>query len=551
MEFATEGERVDESGVIETIIEDHPARSASGEERFGKSEHRFFLVRADGRKIRLEIDRASEATFEGARAVRVLGRRRGDTLGLRGADLEALDVLEPRSQFTQALSGPAQRKVAMVMVKFAGDADTFTRSEATTALAEVQRFYAENSFGSTRLSGKTQSAPDVFGWLSINAATASGCDTNGWTNSARTAASAAGIDLTGYEHVIYAMSRVPGCSGWAGLGHMPGGWVMTNGRYGANSFVLAHELGHNFGFAHAATTRCTSGGSNVPLSSSCTVEEYGDPHDVMGGSYRLFHTNAGNKARAGWIPALNLAEVRATGDFTLLPLETSSTGKQVLRVVRPSGEPFFVEFRRPFGFDGFASTSPAVRGVSVRMSAAAGSPRTKLLDMTPASASFDDAALLSGQTFTDPDSGIRLQVTSATESEARVRVTFPGGGAGGSGGSGGSGGTGGTSGSGGTGSGGTASGGTGGTGSCAAQLFQHCAYGGYAVCLARGTYRLADLRGYGMLDNDVSSLKVNTGVRATLYASDGFSGTSIVKAVTDYCLVDDNFNDQTTSVRVE
>ena len=49
--------------------------------------------------------------------------------------------------------------------------------------------------------------------------------------------------------------------------------------------------------------------------------------------------------------------------------------------------------------------------------------------MTPATASFTDAALVVGQTYTDSIYGVTINVLSATASTLTVQVTAPGTGA--------------------------------------------------------------------------------------------------------------------------
>lgn len=81
-------------------------------------------------------------------------------------------------------------------------------------------------------------------------------------------------------------------------------------------------------------------------------------------------------------------------------------------------------------------------------------------------------------------------------------------------------------------------------------VYKHCDFGGQSVGLPTGSYTLAQLQARGVVDNDISSVKVQSGYKITLYASDNFSGTSVVKTADDNCLVDDSFNDAATSVVV-
>ncbi|MEO6177558.1 MAG: carbohydrate-binding protein [Flavobacterium circumlabens] len=81
-------------------------------------------------------------------------------------------------------------------------------------------------------------------------------------------------------------------------------------------------------------------------------------------------------------------------------------------------------------------------------------------------------------------------------------------------------------------------------------VYKDCNYGGSAVSLPTGNYTLGDLQAKGILDNDISSLKVQNGYEVLLYANDNFSGSAAIIAADDTCLVDNSFNDVTTSVRV-
>ena len=84
-----------------------------------------------------------------------------------------------------------------------------------------------------------------------------------------------------------------------------------------------------------------------------------------------------------------------------------------------------------------------------------------------------------------------------------------------------------------------------------ATVYKDCNYAGYATGLNAGTYTLSQLNALGILNDDISSIKVNSGYKVTLYKDDNFAGTTVVKTGDDACLVDDNFNDSTSSLKVE
>ncbi len=81
-------------------------------------------------------------------------------------------------------------------------------------------------------------------------------------------------------------------------------------------------------------------------------------------------------------------------------------------------------------------------------------------------------------------------------------------------------------------------------------LYQHCSYGGYTASLNEGSYTLAQLNALGVANNDISSLKVQTGYQIKLYNDNNFLGSTITKTADDSCLVDDSYNDLATSVVV-
>lgn len=83
------------------------------------------------------------------------------------------------------------------------------------------------------------------------------------------------------------------------------------------------------------------------------------------------------------------------------------------------------------------------------------------------------------------------------------------------------------------------------------QVAQDCNYGGYNIGLPVGRYTLSQLLARGIPNDDVSSVRVQAGYRVTLYQNDNFTGNSLTKTADDSCLVDDGFNDSTSSIVVE
>ncbi|OQP60747.1 beta/gamma crystallin-related protein [Niastella populi] len=84
----------------------------------------------------------------------------------------------------------------------------------------------------------------------------------------------------------------------------------------------------------------------------------------------------------------------------------------------------------------------------------------------------------------------------------------------------------------------------------AATVYKDCNYGGYAIALAPGNYTLSQLQASGILNEDISSLKVNSGYQIQLFANDNFTGNSQSFSTDNPCLVTHGFNDVTTSLKV-
>jgi hypothetical protein len=322
-----------------------------------------------------------------------------------------------------AAVSPGSRRVAVLLFNFTNDrSQPWSTAQASstmfTSAGSVASYFQEESFGSTTMTG------DVFGWYSLPVSS-SGCDIDGWAASANQMATAAGVNLSSYQHVVYAFPYVMNC-GWAGLAEMPGSHVWINGSFVLRT--LAHELSHNLGVHHAASLNCMNGAVRVALGANCTYTEYGDPFDVMGQGGR--HTSGWHKGQIGWLDPLAQQTVTASGTYTISPLEWAAGGVQSLRVQRGTSLNYlYLEYRRPYGmsFDNFSVSDPVVNGVTIRM---APDYRTinlsYLIDTTPTTTSYLDSPLGNGQTFSDSANGITIKTVAVTATGATVQVTVPG-----------------------------------------------------------------------------------------------------------------------------
>jgi hypothetical protein len=400
--------------------------------------------------------------------VELRGRVKGTTLEASSATITGPTVAVPTTvpaadgqtavadqQGTPLASG-TPRTVAIVVITFStAVAPTYTDTALQGVLVSnansVSNYFNEQSYGAVSFKGISNPLGDVF--HATIASDGSGCGSNMWQTWGSQAAAAVGYStLDQYDHVIYVFNSHGTC-GWAGLAYMPGSEVYIDNAFSLP--VVAHELGHNLGVHHAAALRCMSGGQNVAFSSAayaCMPSEYGDPFDIMGSS-ATNQQNAFHKLQSGWLGSSSgprVQTITASGDYTVAPLESSS-GVALLLVphvtpgliapTSPStilGDTFALDFRQPTPtwFDAYAPGSAAVSGVQIRLVQTPGGSanQTQLIDTTPLTSTFTDAALAQGATFTDATDSITITTTDVNPLGATVHVTVGSSGGGGSGG---------------------------------------------------------------------------------------------------------------------
>ena len=400
-------------GTLEILHEDTPAGS-----RFD------YFIRTDKGRYALHFaGQPPTHLLTGAR-VRVRGVQTGNTLAL-GADTASVQTVTAAPVPTAL----GEQRTLLILVNFS-DAPTqpYTPADARSIMFDTtSRFYLENSFQQTWLGG------DVTGWFTI-ATTSTVCDTDLLTTQAEAAASAAGINVAAYRHLVYAFPQNDACLFWgrSTVGGNPArAWINGDFELG----VTAHEFGHGLGLWHSHAMECDTGA----VGASCTTYEYGDNVDMMGGS-RFAHFNAFQKERLGWLNAgasPPITTVGASGTYTLETFELAGSGPKALKILKSvdsaTGERtwYYVQSRQAIGFDaGLAATdsfvlpSNVLNGLLIHFGNE--SQGSYLLDMTPASDSsyldWRDPALPVGQTFTDPAAGVTVTTEWVTATQASVTV---------------------------------------------------------------------------------------------------------------------------------
>lgn len=396
------------SGTFVIVHEDYAGRSAQS-----------YAVRTSKGLEHVDIDSKRAAQLAGHHVV-LHGHRKTD-----GTFVVAAGSGSTSSTGGAVAAVSGAKKVAVLLINFTNNLSqpwtpATVQGVVFSNTNSVANYYAQASYGQLSLTG------DVYGWYTIPS-TDTGCAWSTWGDQARTAATNAGVDLTQYQYLVYAFPSTSSC-GWAGLGYLPGSGAWINGAMSLR--VVGHELGHNLGVHHASTLSCTNAsGARVTLSSTCSASEYGDPFTIMGASSTYLPHNW-HRSQHGWLS--DTVTVSTSGTYTLRPSE-GTISPRALRVARGDGTYYWLEFRQPAApFDTFSATDPEVNGVTIRLVPDTTSVvQSKLLDMTPSTTSFADAALAVGRSYTDSALGLTITTSAVSASGATVTVAFGGGGGGG------------------------------------------------------------------------------------------------------------------------
>ncbi len=317
----------------------------------------------------------------------------------------ALDPVEtlPRAN-AKAPNRYASARIALLMVNFSDDTRTpWTQAQMESAMQTNSRWYDEVSHG------KQTTTFRVFGWYTMPSPKA-GCDHNRIETEAVAAARAAGVDLSGYNIVAFAFPNID--CGWAGLGG--GGNFWLNGN---NSLrVISHEVGHVLGLGHANSVRCDDG--QYTDTTNCTRNEYGSPFDVMGAA-SSGHFHPGAKSYLDYIEertgTQGIQTVTQSGEYDVFPYATNTAQVKALAIPRLSNQRMHVEYRTAFGFDASLGTR-----IGPRVQITTGT--NTLIDLTPATTTWNDASLEVGSSYDETGTGIRVQLLSADATKARVRI---------------------------------------------------------------------------------------------------------------------------------
>ncbi len=411
------------TGQLVTIL----SEAKPGDDNHGGKENHydFYVETAQGRVLLHQPKKDTSLVKKTKSQVRVSGIKLNTHMALSSSS-----SVETTAAVTSTQNVPGPKKVAALLINFSNTSGSQTQpmtpDQARTVMFtdkfSVNNYYQTATFGKMSLTGKTRPDGDVFGWLTINYSNV-GCDYDLWRTAAQAKAQSSGIDLSGYDNIVMIFPYTSSC-GWDGLAELSGKNVWINGAGNARLHPITHELGHNYGLAHASALNCTDGGKVVTISGTCTGDEYGDFYDPMG-NLGFYHFNVFNKGRLGALNASNTQTVTTNGTYTIAPLEKATSGVMALRIPRGSSF-YYLETRASTdAYDFFSAGDSVVNGVSMRIASDySEASTTYLVDATPSSTSLTEKALPVGQTFTDTVRGISVKVLNVTAAGVTVEVNF-------------------------------------------------------------------------------------------------------------------------------
>jgi hypothetical protein len=354
------------------------------------------------------------------------------------------------SDASDPAAAPSNHSVMVIPVSFAGGptwslpdnplpqtASTIMFNSPPGSIPTVSQYYQETTYGQIAFHGVVAAPVTIPGVPGSSCSTSGADPLNTWRDQAE---AQAGVVDSAYQHIVIALPvgvRTCGLDGVSGVAEVGGRHVWVNGDFSVR--VLAHELGHNLGLAHAGGLACSHAGSAAPMGDSCSAAgfEYQDPFDAMGSgdvgtaTPVVRQMSMEHKLALHLLPTSAVKVVGVSGTYRLAPMETLTGSVELLRIPKAGGGSYYVEYRQPIGF--FDSSPTPISGVLIRTE----SPEvfsdpsdpnadTALIDMHPVTQpDWTDAAMDAGQVFSDPLRGISIQDLGQDASGAILQVTMP------------------------------------------------------------------------------------------------------------------------------
>lgn len=366
-----------------------------------------------GKMIQLREKKANQLQhLKSGQTIRVRGTKKnqGQEMEVESVEAQAGDGASTTTEGDAQVT-VAGRKILIVLVNLndgtAVQSASSAASDVAAATNSVSHMFHTVSTGlySFNVDGNGDGQPDVV-TANVNLAGAGNCNYYSWSGEADKIATAQGINLSNYQHLLYVLPNNVGCS-WGGVGNMPGirTWVRFGGAY-----IKAHELGHNLGLHHAATDTNNDG---------VVDNEYGDSSCVMGNHGSLKGVNGAHAAQLGVYSAFSgkvltggsgLIEL---GSVDTHPLTTSLP--QIYRIKKSdTNDYYYVTYRNGDNYGANLSSSYSGR-INIHRYTGSGSSKTLFI-----------RSLGLGETFTDSKNGIDISAVSKAADSSSMGIQVSG-----------------------------------------------------------------------------------------------------------------------------
>ena len=255
-------------------------------------------------------------------------------LGLSPAfaiDERVIDVVAVTWAGADAPAGDAKKVASVIDTEVNADWKKFTTLVGDTKDRVV-------SF----TSGKVLSEP-----ISLTAKMAcSGPAASEFMNSIRTEAYKRLNIADNNERYLVVVAPKAGCvwSGRAQLGNVNSkkGTLILHDT--ASSFVISHELGHNFGLGHSNFLRCDNAANDGAWSDTCKAVEYGGSIDVMGNVDTTSPLNTYHQWRMGLLDDSQVKQVWQSEVVNLAPSDFANGIRAIY--MRDGKAAYWIEYRR-------------------------------------------------------------------------------------------------------------------------------------------------------------------------------------------------------------
>jgi hypothetical protein len=427
----------DFGGELEVFVEDYPASNSRTRYVLKTGKQRLLLQFAGNPPEHLKS--GTDVHVHGVLEDGALKVKSGDTdIEILAMGSSTTSTTSTTNTTTSSVNNFGQQKTLVMLVNFQDKVvQPWTFDQVGTVFGTVSNFFLENSYQQTWLN------TTLAGWYTVPVSSTT-CDQLSIASYAKSAATAAGVNLSAYAHYVYVFPTIS-CQ-WVGTSTVGGNpseaWINNELRLD----VVAHEMGHNLGLHHSHSWVCNDTGDTSGTTSgpNCFSLEYGDGVDIMGWSHEGAHYNAFMKEFLGWLNkgvSPPITTVQTSGTYVLDPYELIGSNPKALKILKGidavTGKKvwYYVEYRQVAGFDSYLADAGSLvmdagnilNGVLIHTGSPDESSNTSfLLDMTPDTYQLyaHDPALDVGLSFSDSAAGVTITPQWVNSTSAGLKVSF-------------------------------------------------------------------------------------------------------------------------------